>query len=144
MAWPMAQSLWWWHISYHLAGESKEKHPSANDLCLCKESHKQFLPLATNWNTPSKGQFSSRMITIKITIRTTIFVSSPMHNNFLYITSANCRFVLCHLKCSSSLKQVDSDWLSMFLAFISWKNCSESHSNDIVPLCRYHYTGASQ
>ncbi len=36
------------------------------------------------------------------------------------------------------------DWLyclaSMFLLFISWKNHSESDSNNIVPLCHYSYS----
>lgn len=33
---------------------------------------------------------------------------------------------------------MDSDWLPMFVSFISWKNCSENDSNYIVPLCPYH------
>ncbi len=32
---------------------------------------------------------------------------------------------------------VDSEWLLMFLVFIS--SCSKSDSNNIVPLCPYHY-----
>ncbi len=37
--------------------------------------------------------------------------------------------------------RIDSDWVSMFLSFISWeKNRSESDSNDIVSLCLYHYS----
>ncbi len=36
--------------------------------------------------------------------------------------------------------RIDSDWLSMFLSFISWKNRSESDSNDIFSLCLYRYS----
>ncbi|XP_016368142.1 creatine kinase B-type-like [Sinocyclocheilus rhinocerous] len=49
----------------------------------------------------------------------TILVPTLMHNNVLFIISV---MQLCSFNISNSLiSQVDSDWLSKFLSFMSWK-----------------------
>ncbi len=56
----------------------------------------------------------------------------------LYILSARASVFLNY---QARYSRIDSDWLSMFLLFISWtKNRSESDSNDIVSLCLYRYS----
>ncbi len=44
--------------------------------------------------------------------------------------------ILAYVVCCK-LCLVDSDWLSMFSTFISWKVIALKAINDIVPLCRY-------
>ncbi len=40
------------------------------------------------------------------------------------------------LNSPAQYSRLDSDWLSMFVSFISWKN----DSNDIASLCFYRYS----
>lgn len=53
-----------------------------------------------------------------------ILLSTPTHNNLLFIISMHYSYIVCHFKCMSSLKQdwlANSHWLSLFLSFLSWK-----------------------
>jgi len=45
-----------------------------------------------------------------------------------------------HFKSQAHYCRIDSNWLSMFVSFISWKTNSESDSNGIVSLCLYRYS----
>ncbi len=66
-----------------------------------------------------KGLFTQRTITI---------LASTPANDDLFILSAHSSAAL-HFRARDS--RMDSDWMSMFVSFISWKNRSESDSSDI-------------
>lgn len=57
-----------------------------------------------------------------------MLASTPKPYIVLFIISMFCRLSLW------MLEQMDSDWLSMFFLFISWKNHSEWDSNNLVSL----------
>ncbi len=85
------------------------------------------------------------------------FVLSPVHtknenykdnykdNDISVHTSERYRRFILSARSSAALNsrardsRIDSDWLSVFVSFISWKK-NRSDSNDIVSLCLYRYS----
>ncbi len=65
----------------------------------------------------TKAPFTPSTITIKITIKITIFASTPA-NDIVFILSARASAAL---NSRAHYSRMDSDWLSVFLSFISWK-----------------------
>lgn len=66
----------------------------------------------------------------------------PVHTIYFIHTSSRYHLFIqsTHLSAAFS-SSIDSDWVKVFLSFISWKkNISESDSNDIISLCLYCYS----
>ncbi len=66
-------------------------------------------------------------------------ISIPTGERYrLFILSARASVAL---NSQAPYSRMNSDWMSMFVSFISWKkNRSGSDSNDIVSLCLYRYS----
>lgn len=79
-----------------------------------------------------KGEFTPRMITIKVTIM--IFASTPIHDIVLFIISTPASLNACTLQ-----SQVDSDWLSFFFFCSSAGKKIILNMIPTISLCRYHY-----
>ncbi len=74
-----------------------------------------------------KDNYNDNYICVHTSERYRLFILSPRESAAL-----NSR---------AHYSRMDSDWLSVFLSFISWKkNRSGSDSNDIVSLCLYRYS----
>ncbi len=64
----------------------------------------------------------------------TILASTPA--DVLILSACSCAALNSPVRYS----RMDSDWVSMFVSFISRKkHCSESDPEDIVSLCLYRY-----
>ncbi len=75
------------------------------------------------------------MITIRIILMRTILASTPA--DVLILSACSCAALNSPVRYS----RMDSDWVSMFVSFISRKkHCSESDPEDIVSLCLYRYS----
>ncbi len=61
----------------------------------------------------------------------TVLASTPRYRRFILSARAPVA-----LNSPAQYSRLDSDWLSMFVSFISWKN----DSNNIASLCFYRYS----